>query len=350
MKNLFAIIGFSVGLVASRPHELSQEQPLAIQNTLLGFDQVSWTSYKTKFGLVFGKAEQEIASFEHFIMNVKEINHHNSKNLSYELGINQFTHLNQTEFQEYIQHGFNKKLLQMHAQVQTKDNSIPIYQNSNVSTLPKSLDWRDKNVVTIVKDQGQCGSCWSFSATGAIESCSAIQGNVLIDLSEQELVDCATGFPYFNKGCKGGSMDSAFKYVQKYGLCTATDYPYTAIDGSCTQTCKSYVKSISSYVDVKSGDENSLLNAIQFGPVSVAIEADQYQFQSYKSGVLDFDCGTDLDHGVLLVGYGTDSSTGTDYWLVKNSWGTSWGENGYVKIARGSDSCGIADMASYPTM
>jgi C1A family cysteine protease len=227
-----------------------------------------------------------------------------------------------------------------------------VYTASSNVLLPSSVDWRQKGAVSSVKDQGQCGSCWTFSSTGAIEGSWAIAKGQLLDLSEQQLVDCATGFKYGSHGCNGGQMEGAFKYVIENGQCTELSYPYLAKDGAC-QKCQSSV-TMSRCYDVKPNDQLSLKSAVSKQPVAVAIEADTFYFQSYSSGVLTSDkCGTKLDHGVLAVGYGTEN--GNDYWLVKNSWGTSWGDKGYVKIGR-SDStndpgiCGIAMQPSYPVV
>jgi len=209
------------------------------------------------------------------------------------------------------------------------------------------MDWRKKGAVTPVKDQGQCGSCWAFSTTGSTEGAHQIATGKLVGLSEQQLVDCSSA--QGNQGCNGGLMDQAFQYIiSNPGIASEEAYPYTAQDGTCNTAAKS-VTMITGYTDVTSGDEGALMKAVNVGPVSVAIEADQSCFQFYSGGVLnDPTCGTQLDHGVLAVGYGTLS--GQDYWIVKNSWGTSWGvESGYVFIAKGIDECGIATENSYPT-
>jgi C1A family cysteine protease len=214
---------------------------------------------------------------------------------------------------------------------------------------PTSVDWRAKNAVTHVKDQQQCGSCWAFSATGSMEGAWAIAGKSLISLSEQELVDCSQA--QGNQGCNGGLMDQAFQYViSNKGITTEKAYPYTAQDGTCQSASMTNAVTISSYTDVQSStDETQLVSAIVGQPISVAIEADQQVFQMYSGGVLDDDsCGTQLDHGVLAVGYGTDSDSGKDYYIVKNSWGANWGENGYVRIVRMKNMCGIATEPSYP--
>jgi len=209
-----------------------------------------------------------------------------------------------------------------------------------------SIDWSTKGAVTPVKNQGQCGSCWAFSSTGGLEGQWEIASGKLESLSEQQLVDCSKQ----NSGCNGGLMDYAFKFYESTSVATEASYAYTGKDGTCKSSYTTAIPQggVTGYKDMNS--ESALLDAVSnVGPVSVAIEADQMSFQLYSSGVLTGNCGTNLDHGVLAVGYGTDS--GKDYWKVKNSWGASWGMNGYVLIERGVNKCGIADgPPSYPTV
>jgi len=212
-----------------------------------------------------------------------------------------------------------------------------------------SVDWTTKGAVTAVKDQGQCGSCWAFSTTGSTEGAWFLSKGQLISLSEQQLMDCSKSEG--NMSCNGGLMDYAFEYIIKNkGICTEASYPYTAKDGTSCKSCTNVV-TISSYKDVAQ-TEAALQAAVTQQPVSVAIEADQAAFQFYTSGVLTGKCGTNLDHGVLAVGYGTLS--GTDYWKVKNSWGGSWGMSGYILIQRGKSQsggqCGILLASSYPVV
>jgi C1A family cysteine protease len=203
--------------------------------------------------------------------------------------------------------------------------------------------------VTGVKDQGQCGSCWTFGTTGGIEGAIAIKKGHLTSLSEQQIVDCAG--PYGGAGCNGGSNNIGFTYAEKNGLCTEQAYPYTAKDGTCKSTsCTMSADSkISGYVSIPHGD-NGLGAGVDLEPISIGIDADYWG--SYSSGVFCGTCGTARDHAMLVVGYGTDTASGMAYFKVKNSWGTGWGESGYIRLCRGtkSDECGVSDDGTYPTV
>lgn len=292
------------------------------------------SSYMNKY-VDYLKHFQKDFNYDHFLTfkkNVKMIEKHNAENNSYDLEIN---HLSDQviSFTNILYHPSNTT-----------------YQGETLNaTLPFSIDWREKDIITNVKNQGHCGSCWSFSATGAIEAVHALSTGNLLNISEQELIDCSD--TYGNQGCNGGSMDNALKYVIDNGLCSENEYPYMGESGEC-QTCKSVVN-ISDYKDVIPNDEGILKKVVHQQPVSVAIQANLPSFQAYKSGIYsDPSCGKQLDHGVLIVGYGHDLFHNMDYWIVKNSWGPHWGEKGYIRIQRNIDQdsglCGIAMQPSIP--
>jgi cathepsin L len=281
--------------------------------------------------------------YEIFKHNYNKIRHHNMGNHTYSMSVNEFADLTFDEFHKKMT-GYNQVDRTFLRSKNGPHNKI------HTGAMASSLDWRQKNAVTGVKNQGQCGSCWSFSTTGSVEGAHAIATGKLVSLSEQQLIDCSTA--QGNQGCNGGLMDQAFQFIiSNGGICSEASYPYTATGPNTCQTTCQDVATISSFVDVTSGDENALMQAVNIGPVSVAIEADQECFQFYSGGVLsDTSCGMQLDHGVLAVGYGTDATTNQPYWIVKNSWGTSWGESGYVRLIRGQNECGIAQEASYPVV
>jgi len=277
--------------------------------------------------------------FEIFKTNMDKITEHNKGDHSWRMGITQFSDMTPEEFKSYVSCGSLKH--------KPSKTIFDAPKDSNATA--GSVDWVSKGAVTPVKNQGQCGSCWAFSTTGAIEGRSFISSGKLVSLSEQDLVDCSKQ----NSGCNGGLMDYAFAFVESNsGLCSETEYPYKASQHwRCMENgCTKYDR-ISNYEDVRSST-SALEAACNEGPVAIAIEADQSSFQQYESGVLTGNCGTGLDHGVLLVGYGTDGSD--DYWKVKNSWGSNWGESGYIRLCRncgannGEGQCGILMSASYP--
>jgi len=301
--------------------------------------ETKFQKFKERFGKTY---TDESSAFSAFSENEKIIQEHNAKKMSWTLGHNEFSDLTWDDFKATYVSGYNP----FQNTTKNYDNSLLTQQ-----VTADSLDWRSKGAVTPVKNQEQCGSCWAFSTVGAIEGGYAAAGNPLTQFSEQDLVACDnSAHGGSDQGCNGGLMDNAFNWVSQNGLCNEDSYPYTAgggVSGSCQTSCTPVV-TLTGHTDVPG--ESGMLAALQNGPVSVAIEADKSTFQLYKGGVLDdAGCGKQLDHGVLMVAYGTDSSLGKDYYTIKNSWGASWGESGYIRFVRGKDQCGVADSASYPT-
>jgi len=299
--------------------------------------------------------ENYVELFEKWVSNHKFIEETNAKNLTYSLGHNQFSAMDQNDFRTYL--GYNS--------IEEKEEKIYFESESyNLrGSLPESINWVELGGVTPVKDQGKCGSCWSFSTTGALEGAYFKKYGELTSFSEQQLVSCDNLKNAENRGhdhgCNGGLMDNAFQWIEgNGGLCSENDYPYVSGDGAvdaCETKCSPvHGSKIVEFVDVKPSDDVAMMNAISKQPVSIAIEADQREFQLYKSGIFTGACGTKLDHGVLVVGYG--SLDGNDYYLVKNSWAESWGDAGYIKLGRGSKynngdgQCGILLQGSYPVV
>ncbi|KAG9456655.1 hypothetical protein H6P81_001163 [Aristolochia fimbriata] len=286
--------------------------------------------------------EEKLRRFEVFKDNLVHIDETNKKVSNYWLGLNEFADLTHEEFKA------THLGLKPDVSSRSEKRSFEDFRYKEVIDLPKAVDWRKKGAVTRVKNQGQCGSCWAFSTVAAVEGINQIVTGNLTALSEQELIDCDKPF---NSGCNGGLMDYAFSFiVSNGGLHTEQEYPYLMEEGLCEDKKDLDVVTISGYEDVPENHEESLLKALAHQPLSVAIEASGRDFQFYSGGVFDGHCGTDLDHGVAAVGYG--SAKGLDYIIVKNSWGPRWGEKGYIRMKRNTGKaegkCGLYKMASFP--
>lgn len=338
---------------AENPHVLSYSpSDLHSEAKLVSlFD--AWNMKHGKHYTVAQKLEKH-KRFHIFRDNLMRIEAHNSKEGStFKLGLNRFADLTQDEFKQSRRLGLKLPAVKLGS---IRRPSHPHHKPSSIETprlTPVSVDWRTLGAVTPVKDQGMCGSCWAFSATGAIEGANAIATGSLVSVSEEELVTCSS-----ESGCDGGLMDEAFEWViENGGIATEESYPYESYSGSsaaCNTNLEEEDKTVTidGFADVAPYSEAALLEAVSKQPVSVAIEASAWDLQLYVEGVYNGTCSSDpydINHGVLLVGYGTEN--GVDYWIVKNSWGASWGDVGFIRMIRNGSPfgiCAIHSMSSYP--
>ncbi|XP_027345625.1 zingipain-2-like [Abrus precatorius] len=334
MFNLFILYNTWTSISASEwppKHKYDSSNPKAMR--------VRFETWLKRHGRNYLDKEEWKVRFGIYQANVKFIEFENSQKNSYNLTDNKFADLTNEEFKStYL--GFKPRLL-----------SHTGFKYHEHGDLPESKDWRKEGAVTGIKDQGECGSCWAFSAVAAVEGINKIKLGKLVSLSEQELVDCDVDNG--NQGCEGGLMEKAFTFIKENGgLTTAKDYPYKGVDGTCNrEKTKHHVVNISGYENVPANNESMLKAAAANQPVSVGIDAGSYTFQLYSEGVFSGVCGKQLNHGVTIVGYGSEEN-GDKYWIVKNSWGADWGEFGYIRIKRDTfdkaGTCGIAMEASYP--
>jgi KDEL-tailed cysteine endopeptidase len=306
--------------------------------------------WMTRFGRTYPNDTEKSKRFEIFKYNVEYIEAFNKVgNRTYKLGINAFSDLTNDEFK--IRNGGYRVAS---TSKPPKGGESSWFRYETLDEVPSSVDWRKNGAVNPIKNQYQCEACWAFSAVAAVEGITQIKTGELISLSEQELVDCDVNGN--SHGCNRGQMEDAFQFIiQNGGITSEDDYPYqgTSSYGTCdTNKAASYAAQITGYEKVPPNSESALLNAVANQPVSVAIDGSGTEFQNYHSGVFTGSCGTDLNHAVTIIGYGTSEEDGMKYWLVKNSWGITWGEDGYMRIQRDVDAaeglCGIAMDASYP--
>ncbi|KAK7331028.1 hypothetical protein VNO77_25237 [Canavalia gladiata] len=328
-------LAIDMSIINYNTHVRSDEEVMAMYDEWL-----------VKHQKVYNGLGEKDKRFQVFKDNLGFIEDHNAQNHTFKLGLNKFADITNEEYRAiYLgsKTDFKRRLMK------TKITGHRYAYNAG-DRLPVHVDWRLKGAVAPIKDQGGCGSCWAFSTVAAVEAINKIVTGKLVSLSEQELVDCDTTY---NEGCNGGLMDYAFQFIiRNGGIDTDQDYPYQGVDAICDPTKKNAkVVKIDGYENVPPYNENALKKAVAHQPVSVAIEASGRALQLYQSGVFTGRCGTSLDHGVVVVGYGSEN--GMDYWLVRNSWGTGWGEDGYFKVERNvrnssAGKCGIAMEASYP--
>nr|GMC50479.1 low-temperature-induced cysteine proteinase-like [Ipomoea batatas] len=334
MARLLILLTFLIAVASSAAEDMSiitYDQQHPVKGIVRSEDEVKemFESWLVKHGKSYNAVDEKDKRFKIFKDNLKYIDEKNSLgNRSYKLGLNRFADITNEEYRTGFL-GAKRDAGRSRAKRES-DRYAPVAGDS----LPDSIDWREKGAVTEVKDQGSCGSCWAFSTIVGVEGVNQIATGNLISLSEQELVACDTKI---NQGCNGGLMDYAFEFIIKNGgIDSEEDYPYTGKDDKCNSYLKNNAKvvSIDGYEDVPVNNEKALQKAVANQP-----------------GIFTGSCGTDLDHGVAAVGYGSEN--GVDYWIVKNSWGDYWGEKGYVRMQRNvkakSGLCGIAMEASYPT-
>jgi len=353
MLRLFVFVAlvaaaYSLPWTAIKPADnVLRFEPKELGAPALSEFESSWEIFKNEHNKEYENEKEEALRKEIFRTNIKHVEMHNYLHekgaKTFRLEINQYADMENKEFVS-VMNGYRMTN-------KTKEHHRPATYLSPLSpvTVPDEVDWRKEGYVTEVKNQGQCGSCWSFSATGALEGQHFRQTGKLVSLSEQNLVDCSVAWG--NNGCNGGLMDYAFQYIKdNRGVDTENSYPYLAQEGTCHFKAADSGATDAGYTDLPQGDEEKLKEALAtVGPISIAIDASQPSFQLYSTGVyVDDACSSSrLDHGVLLVGYGT--LDGQDYWLVKNSWGPEWGNEGYIYMARNRDNqCGVASSASYP--
>jgi hypothetical protein len=307
-------------------------------------------AWRLKYNKEYDSTEEHVNRLQVFKNNARVVEEHNTANYSWTLGLNEFADLTSEEFGQRLG-------------LQPRENAVRGDPHVLSGVAPAdAVDWRTKNAVTPVKNQGGCGSCWAFSTIVSLEGQSAIKGGKLTSLSEQDLVDCVKNVKLNSSdqeccdGCQGGLMDYAFKYLidsQSGSDDTEASYAYTGANDKCSfSASKTGGSVVKSFTDVT--DEKSLLDAVNtVGPISVGVDAN-IGWQLYHGGVMDpwavIGCSSDpkkMDHGVAVVGYGTDSK---DYWIIKNSWGASWGEKGFLRLVRNKNACGVANGAVYPVV
>ena len=330
-----AVVGVVAAVAVIALNDAPSSQQLMFRDT--DSNDIDFQHYIAQFGKAYSSKDEYDFRLKQYKANMARINTHNAGNAdSYHLKPNRFADMTHEEYKQLLGFRPNNKTVLRPAPLKV------------ATDLPASIDWRAKGAVNAVKDQAQCGSCWAFSTVASLEGRNFVKTGKLQSLSEQQLVDCdrADG----NQGCNGGDMGTAMTYIHSSPLESEGDYPYEAVDQTCSVVKSKEIVGDKAPFAVTPNSKSALMAAVAEGPVSVAIEADTMVFQFYAGGVFDnTECGTNLDHGVAVVGYGNDGKQ--DYYIVRNSWGSSWGESGYIKIAAPGDGpgiCGIQMQPVYP--
>jgi C1A family cysteine protease len=305
----------------------------------------TWSSFKTAHGKTYHHSEDS-ARMAAFRATHDAIEAHNAR---FNAGLESF-HMAHNEFSDMTPEEIQNRMgVIVPHDVEAQRCNATKHVSSGALSAPASFDLRTVGGITAVKNQGSCGSCYSFSASGALESAHFIRSKQQVDVSEQNIVDCTYQGAYGNNGCGGGWMWNAYKYIKdKNGINCQADYRYEGRVGSCRHNHGRKAMSVTGHVIINKGDENAIKEAVcKNGAVSIAYNAGTQAHSSYNGGILDVaNCGNTPTHATLVVGYGTEN--GRDYWIIKNSWGPGWGEKGYFRMARGKNMCGIGDWASYP--
>jgi cathepsin F len=297
-----------------------------------------FNAWKVQYNKQYSSPEEEALRFANFKQSIDRITARNSKSSSPTFGLNKFSDMSPEEFKSTLL-GYIRP---------EERHDVGVLEQGPIAA-PNTWDWRTQNgqsKVTPVKNQEQCGSCWAFSTVENIESMYCMKNNMdcstLAPLSPQEIVDCDTT----DQGCNGGDPPTAYQFVMSEGgLEDDSDYPYTAQDGTCNFQQNLVKVTISNwqYATQNSDEPTMQNNLVNWGPLSICVDAEPWQ--DYTGGVLmASDCSNSLDHCVQLVGY--DMTQSTPFWIVRNSWGTDWGENGYIRLQYGQDTCGVADEAT----
>ncbi|KAM9466199.1 cathepsin L-like peptidase [Clarias gariepinus] len=325
---------------------------VALASTV-SLEDLEFKEWKLKHGKIYKSVKEEFQRKMTWLENRKLVLKHNMLAdqgiKSYRLGMTYFADMDNNEYRESVLKGCLISL-----NTTKKHRADTFFRQAGGAVLPRTVDWRKKGYVTEVKKQMDCNSCWAFSATGSLEVQTFSKTGKLVSLSEQQLVDCSK--PYGNEGCEGGRIDWAFQYIMdNKGIDTEESYPYEARDQKCRFDPAAVAATCTRFVYVEGG-EDALQEAVAtIGPISVAIDASHCSFQLYESGIYNelLCSSTNVNHAALVVGYGKGGFFfwTTDYWLVKNSWGTAWGENGYIRMSRNKcNQCGIATEPIYPVV